>query len=167
MATVKIQWSYPAAGYYLGVLHWDIHLLVPIHPSVWVMENGNQTQEKQPSVKVRIKRSLYSTPLVPPDVIVGITVIGAPFSSLTVYSHLRILPIKLQVSSNWSPIWHTGATTEGEISTTPELATRNDTGLLKGISMQLNISHTYIMPFTTSVAFEDNSEASSTIFIWY
>ena len=65
------------------------------------------------------------TPLVPPDVIVGIKVIGAPFSSLTVYSHLRNLPVKLQVSSNRSPVWHTGATTEGEISTTPELTLEN------------------------------------------
>ena len=85
------------------------------------MENGNQTQEKQLSVKVRVKRSLYSTPLIVPPAVVGIKAIGAPFSSLTVYSHLRNLSVKLQVSSNCSPVWHTGATTEGEISTTPEL----------------------------------------------
>ena len=61
------------------------------------------------------------TPLVPPDVTVGVKVIGAPLSRLTVNSHLRNLPVKLQVSSSCSPVWHTGATTEGEISTTPEL----------------------------------------------
>ena len=58
------------------------------------------------------------TPLVSPDVIVGIKVIGAPLSSFTVNSHLRNLPVKLHVSSNFSLA---GATTEGEISTTPEL----------------------------------------------
>ena len=59
------------------------------------------------------------TPLEPPDESIGIKVIGAPFSSLTVNSHLRNLPVTLHVSSSWSPTWQTGATPEGEISTTP------------------------------------------------
>ena len=44
------------------------------------------------------------TPLVPPDVIVGIKVIGAPLSSLTINLDLRNLPVKLQVSFNCSPV---------------------------------------------------------------
>ena len=66
-----------------------------------------------------IIRGCESTPVDPMDDTCFIAT--SPFSGFTIIRHVCSLPDVVHVSSSRSPLLQTGATTEGEISTTPEV----------------------------------------------
>ena len=59
-------------------------------------------------------RGIPLTPIAVMGVVVYII-----FSGKTMNSHLWFISVVLQISSNWSPTWQTGATAERESSTNP------------------------------------------------
>ena len=62
-----------------------------------------------------------STPVEPADETCCNCVKVCPLSGFEINCQLCNTPevVPVQVSSSWSPLWHTGAITEGEISTNP------------------------------------------------
>ena len=68
-----------------------------------------------------------STPLDPADEICCNCTSICPLSGFEINCQLcnTSTPEVVHVSSNWSPIWHTGAIMEGEISTSPTRLSRN------------------------------------------
>ena len=78
-----------------------------------------ESLEKVNTMVELIIRGCESTPVEPPDDTDFVKFVATPLSETTMNFHVCNHPDVLHVSSRSSPAWQTGATPEGEISTTP------------------------------------------------